>query len=138
MAANTDPIYGLTPQLTMFGAATTGANTAVDGTGTVITLYTAGASGGFMRGIRVKAAGTNSASVMRIFLNNGGSSGTAANNALIGELPLSATTASNNAAIAPEFYWPFNDVIKATYVINVCFGTAGAAGWQATAFAMDY
>jgi hypothetical protein len=138
MTANTAPIYVLTPQTTLFGAATTSANTAVDGTGTVITLYTAGSNGGYVRRIRVKAAGTNAASVMRIFINNGSTTSTAANNCLIGELPLAATTASNSTSIGPDFEYPMNFILKAGYVITVCFGTAGAAGWQAYCEAGDY
>ena len=138
MTANTAPIFGLTPQGPGALAAITGANTAVDGPGTVSTLYTAGTNGGFVRRIRVKGAGTNVASVMRIFINNGSSSGTAANNILWGELPLAATTASNSAAIGPDFEYPMNLVLKAGYVVNVCFGTAGAAGWLPSAETMDY
>lgn len=138
MTANMSPIYVLIPQTTMFGAATTAANTATDGTGTVISLYTAGANGGYVRRIRVKAAGTNAASVLRVFINNGSTTSTAANNTLFGELALSATTASNNAVIGPDFEYPLNLLMKAGYVITVCFGTAGAAGWTAYCEAGDY
>lgn len=138
MTANTAPIYGLTPQNTITAGAITAANTATDGTGTVYTMYTAGANGGYIRRIRVKGVGTNAASVMRIFLNNGSAQGTATNNVLIGELALAATTASNSAAIGPDFEYPLNLVMKAAYVINVCFGTAGAGGWAAFGEAIDY
>ena len=132
MAANTAPVYVLTPNSTI-SAFVTAANTATDGTGTVYTVYTAGANGGVFQGIRVKANGTNAASVMRVFLNNGSSAATTANNALIGELPLAATTGANNAAIGPDFFWPAgNMVLTGSYVINICYGTAGASGWTAT------
>ena len=75
-----------------------------------------------VRRIRVKAAGTNVASVMRVFINNGSTNATAANNAFWGELPLAATTAANNAAIGPDFEYPMNLLMKAGYVVNVCFG----------------
>lgn len=133
MTANTSPIYVLTPKNGM-AAFITGANTATDGTGTVSTIYTAGTDGGVFQGIRVKGNGTNNASVMRVFLNNGSSAATTANNTLIGELPLAATTGSNNAAIGPDYFWPAGNMpIQANYVINVCFGTAGASGWTAVA-----
>lgn len=138
MAANTAPLFGLTSQTGGIAATITAANTATDGTGTVYTVYTAGANGGYVRRIRVKGSGTNSASVMRIFINNGSAQGTAANNSLWGELPLAATTASNNAAIGGDFEYPMNMVLKANYVINVCYATGGAAGWQAICEAMDY
>jgi hypothetical protein len=138
MAANTSPVYVLTPSNGM-ASFITAANTATDGTGTVYTVFTAGASGGVCQGVRVKGNGTNSASVMRIFLNNGSSAATTANNSLIGELTLSATTGSNNAAIGPDFFWPAgNLVVAASYVINVCFATAGASGWTATGLAGSF
>lgn len=131
MAANTNPIYVLTPS-NGIAAGITGANTATDGTGTISTVFTAGANGGILQGIRVKGNGTNAASVMRVFLNNGSAAATAANNALIGELPLAATTGANNAAVGPDSFWPAaNLVMPASYVINICFGTAGASGWTA-------
>lgn len=131
MAANTNPIYVLTPS-NGIASFVTGANTATDGTGTVSTVFTAGSNGGVFQGVRVKANGTNAASVMRIFINNGSSAAVTANNALIGELPLSATTGSNNAAIGPDFFWPAgNLVMPSSYIINVCFATAGASGWTA-------
>jgi|SRR6185369_7233003 len=132
MAANVNPIYVLTPVNGM-ASVITNANTALDGTGTVSTVFTAGSSGGVLQGIRVKANGTNVASVMRIFLNNGGAASAASNNSLIGELPLAASTTTTNAAISPDYFWPGGNMpIAANYLINVCFGTAGAAGWSAT------
>lgn len=132
MAQNTSPVYVLTPNNGL-SAFVTAANTLTDGTGTVYTVYTAGANGGVFQGVRVKGNGTNAASVLRIFLNNGSSAATTANNALIGELPLAATTGSNNAAVGPDFFWPASNlVVAASYVINVCYGTAGASGWTAT------
>ncbi len=138
MVANFAPIYGLTPQTSGIAAAITAANTATDGTGTVYTVYTAGTNGGYIRRIRVKGVGTNAASVMRVFINNGSSQASAANNSLWGELPLPAFTASNSAALGPDLEYPMNMVLKAGYVVNVCYGTAGAAGWQAIGEAMDY
>lgn len=138
MTANTAPIYGLTPQTSFFGAATTAANTATDGTGTVVTIYTAGANGGYLRRLRVKGLGTNVQSVIRIFINNGSTTATAANNCLFAEYTLAATTAANNAAIGPDYEIPMNLVMKAANVITVCFGTAGAGGWQVYAEAIDY
>jgi hypothetical protein len=138
MVANFSPIYGLTPQTGGIAAGVTAANTATDGTGTVSTVYTAGANGGMIRRIRVKGAGTNAASVMRVFINNGSTSTSAANNSLWGELPLPATTAANAAAIGPDLEYPMNVVLKAAYVVNICYGTAGSAGWQAIGEAIDY
>jgi hypothetical protein len=138
MPANIYPI-SIGKPITTVAASTTSANTATDGTGTVILLYTADATyGGYVRGIRVKGLGTNVASVMRVFINNGATNATATNNTLIAELALTATTASNSAIIGSDFYLPLNQVLQAAYKINVCFGTAGAGGWQASAEAADF
>lgn len=115
----------------------TAANTAYDGTGTTLTLYTAGADGGFLEKIRCKALGTNVATVVRIFLNNGSSSGTATNNSLIAEATLPATTASNVAALIP-IEVPLNMRLQAGYVINVAIATAVAAGYSFTAESADF
>ena len=125
----------MTPTNTV-GAAVSGANTAVDGTGTVTTIYTAGAAGGYVRRIRVKANGSVGPSVMRIFLSNGSGTSTAADNSLWGELTLSATTASNSVPIGPDFEYPMNLVLQANWLITVCYGTAG--GYQATVEAMSF
>lgn len=65
MPANTSPIHILTPQGVFVNFAT--ANTARDGTGTIATLYTAGANGGRVEKIRINAAGTTTAGVIRLF-----------------------------------------------------------------------
>ena len=137
MSANLNPIFVGTP-VTGIGTAITAANTATDGTGTVITVFTAGSAGGYVRRLRIKALGTNVASVLRIFVNNGSTQATAANNSLIGEIPLAISTASNVAAIGPDYEYVLNLVLAASYTINVCIGTAAAAGWIVTAEGGSY
>ena len=65
MAAGLTPIFVLTPRATVVNFAT--ANTARDGTGTIATLYTAGANGAYVRTVRVQATVTTTAGVIRIF-----------------------------------------------------------------------
>lgn len=129
MSQNTNPIFVGTPNCSWSGQVTT-ANTAVDGTGTVATIWTAGANGGFLRAIRCKAGGTNVASVARFFLNNGGTNATAANNVLIGELALPATTGSNTVMIGPDLIYSLNRIVPAGYVVSVCIGTTVATWWN--------
>lgn len=128
MAQNNNPIFVGVPNFGI-GTVTTAANTAMDGTGTVITVFTAGANGGYIRRIRVKAQGTCVASVMRVFINNGSSAGTASNNVIWGELTLPASSASNSISVSADYEYPMHLVLPAGYVVNVCFGTAGAGGW---------
>ena len=137
MPANTNPIFTNVPNFGI-GTSTTAANTAFDGTGTTITVFTAGANGGYVRRIRVKALGTNVATVMRIFINNGGVSSSASNNVLWGELTMNASATSTSANCSADYEYPMNLLLPAGYKVNVCFGTAGAAGWIPCAEGGDY
>lgn len=128
MSGNLDPIYSRVADI-QWAVAVTAANTAMDGTGTVTTVFTADATnGGFVRNLRLKAAGTNVASVARVFINNGSTNATAANNVLIDEITLPATTATQTAALVPMDI-PLNFALPPGYVINVTLGTAVSAGW---------
>lgn len=69
MAANTAPIFGLTPVI--WKAAVSTANTARDGTGTISTVGSAGSNGSRIEEIVVKATGDPADSVVTIFLHDG-------------------------------------------------------------------
>lgn len=143
MAANTDPIYTLEPEVANNG--TTGMNQLItaaanDYTGIdadVSLVFTAGANGSFVQRLRFKAGGTNVATVARIYINNGSSPGTATNNQFYGELSLPATTASATVATV-DLDYPMNFAIPATFRIYVGLATAVAAGWVVTPIAGNY
>lgn len=146
MAANTTPIYTLTPNITV-GQTVATANTAKDGTGTVVTVFTAGANGSRVEKIRFRALGTNVATVARIFINNGSTNATAGNNVLFAEMTLAATTLSEVAALAlaeipNQLTVPdgtgFPMVLPMGYKLNVTIGTTVAAGYAITAVGGDY
>lgn len=141
MAANTSPIYLLTPNI-VITAVVTGANTATDGTGTTTLCFTGGTNGSRLDGINFQALGTNAATVARVFVNNGSTPATATNNNMIGDFPMAATTASNSTAIGPSFYWPnslaANKFIPSAYRVYVCYGTAPTGGIVATADGGDF
>lgn len=137
MAANTVPIYPHVPGIG-WATAITAANTAMDGTGTVTTVFTADATdGSWVYEIRLKAAGTNVATVARIFINNGSTNATASNNALFEEITLAATTASNVAALS-TYTIPVNRALPPGYKLHVVLGTAVAAGWIVSVYAGHY
>lgn len=69
MAANTAPIFGLTPVIWKNTVAT--ANTARDGTGTIATIGSAGANGTRIDEITIKATGDPADSVVTVFLFDG-------------------------------------------------------------------
>ncbi len=135
MAANTNPIFTLTPNIG-FGTIIT-QNTAYDGTGTVVGVFTAGTNGSYVSSIVFKATGTNIITVARIFLNNGSTNTVATNNTFIDELTISATTASANSA-TQHFEIPINRQIKAGWVVNVTIGTTVANNIAITCFGGDY
>ena len=128
MAANTAPIFSISGDIEWGATAITTANTAKDGTGTVLTVFTANVDGGFVQRIRFRSAGTNIATVARVFINNGSTNATAGNNILYDEITLAATTLSEVAALA-VYELPLNFALPAGYVLNVTLGTTVAAGY---------
>lgn len=138
MPANNNPIYTLAPDIQWGTTAITAANTAKDGTGTVLTVFTANAvNGGFVQKIRFRAAGTNVATVARVFINNGAANSTPANNILFDEIGLSATTITESGAQVP-FELPLNFALPPGYKLLITLGTAVAAGYYVSVIGGKY
>jgi hypothetical protein len=137
MAANTQPIFSIAGDVEWGATAITTANTAKDGTGTVLTVFTANVDGAFVQRIRFRSAGTNIATVARVFINNGSTNATAANNILYDEITLAATTLSEVAAL-PVYELPLNFALPAGYVLNVTLGTTVAAGYYVSVIGGKY
>ena len=137
MPAGTAPIFAAAPKVNWGTTAITAANTAKDGTGTVLTTFTSGSNGSFVQRIRFRAAGTNVATVARVFINNGSSNATPANNILWDEITLSATTLSETSALS-TYELPLNFGLQASYTIHVTLGTAVSAGYYVTVIGSDY
>lgn len=144
MAANTIPIYSKQGQIQWSGDLKT-ANTAKDGTGTVETIFTAGADGARVERIRLRSLGTNVATVVRIFINNGGSNAVATNNALYAEITVAATTLSETSALLTTNEFPsaadttaFPIVLPPGYKLLATTGTTIAAGIKITAIGSTY
>jgi len=136
--ANTAPVFSLTGNIGWGTTALTAANTAKDGTGTTLTVCTADATNGsFVQRIRFRAAGTNVATVARVFINNGSSSATPGNNILWDEITLSATTLSEVAALA-TYELPLNFVLPAGYKFLIALGTAVSAGYYISVIGGNY
>lgn len=137
MAANTDPIFSKVPKV-QWTNGVTAANTAKDGTGTVDTVFTADAvNGSYLQKLTIRPRGTNVATVLRVFVNNGGDNTVAANNALIAELSLLATTNSEIVSIIGNEV-PLNIPLPPGYRVNVTLGTAVAGGFAIAGFGGDY
>lgn len=104
MAANTTPIFGLTPNTPT--ASIAAANTASDGSGTLVTLFTAGANGSRLDTITFTnaqaTAAASSAMVCRVFVTDTAG----ANPRLISEIAQPAatrTTAAVGAAVSISY-----------------------------------
>jgi hypothetical protein len=136
MAANTNPIYSLSANVNV-GQTITTANTAVDGTGTVVTAFTASSEGSRVEKIKFRSKGTNVATVVRIFINNGSDPTVATNNSLYEELTLPATTISQVAQLLNQEI-TLNLVLPAGYKITVTIGTTVAAGYAITCVGGNY
>lgn len=144
MAANKDPIFGLKGDVsnndgTGMNQLVTAAANDYTGAGANNSLIFTGdaAEGAFIQRIRFKAGGTNTASVARIFINNGSVATTAANNVFYGEISLPGTTAIATAATV-EMDYPMNFALPPGFRIYFGLGTAVAAGWVATVVAAHY
>jgi hypothetical protein len=139
MTMNTAPVFTLNPR-TAWTTITT-ADTSLDGTGAnVAQIFTAGANGSFIQSITAKANTTNATAItsMCVFLNNGSTPSSAANNTLLKEFTLGAVTASNVASTI-NFEFPMNIQIPAGYVVMVSFGTMNAStGFAVTVIGADY
>lgn len=145
MPANNNPIFPKVPK-TSWGKLTT-ANTATDGTGTTVEVFAAGPEGARIDQIKVRPLGTNVATVLRLFVNNGLTPATAANNSLIHEVTMPATTVSQVAALADTNVTitvngsetiPPIQALPPGYKILASIGTAVAAGLQVTVSGGDY
>lgn len=81
---STTPTWVVTPKSPTVQAVT--ANTNRDGTGTIVDFYTAGASGGRVDDVKIKAVGTTTAGMIRFYKKSG------ASYRLIHEVDVSAIT----------------------------------------------
>ena len=138
MPANTSPIFSIAGEIQWAHSVST-ANTTADLTSaTIYAVFTAGANGSYVQKIRFRHTGTNSsATVARIWINNGSTTGTATNNSLWDEITIAANTVSQTAA-AINYELPLNFALPAGYVIYVTIGTAAAGGIDVSVIGGDY
>lgn len=143
MASNTTPIYSKAGQISWSPLIQT-ANIAKNGTGSATVIFTAGADGARVERIRAKAAGTNVATVLRIFINNGSDAETPANNILYAEMTIAATTISEVTTLLTNELPNTTDttafpiVLPAGYKLLATIGTTVAAGLYISAVGSSY
>jgi hypothetical protein len=139
MAANTTPIF--TQAGNFIPARISAANTGSDGSGTLVTLVTAGVDGTRVDGVRFRNAqvtlAASSNMVHRIFLTN--TSGTSPR--LIGEIATAAATRSSSAIGATSIFTFDQPIImKSGQIMSVCQSIYAGAQDQVdvVAYAGDY
>lgn len=136
MPANTVPIFTRTSDVQLAGAVIgTNANTATDGTGANSTrIFTADSTeGSYVQLVRLKAISTIAATVARVFYCSDtgtftpGTTNTAANSTMVGEIGIAAFTASNTVA-SPVYEIPVNMALPPSTKLFITFGTSTGAG----------
>lgn len=131
---NSEPIFSRVADVQWVDNIVTANNTIDITTGTSYLVFTADSTnGGFVRNARVKVnpANNTATTVVRFWLNNGLTTGTSANSAIIGELGLPATTTSATAPQA-DFDYPLNFAMPPGYRLYVTVGTAPGGSSEIT------
>jgi hypothetical protein len=143
MPANVQPIYTRIGDI-QWTTNMVSANTTTDLTsGTTYLAYSADSTnGGYVQRIRFKPinlSGTStSATVARVWLNNGSTTTASTNNTIIDEISLPAVTGSATAAL-PVYEIPLNIALPPGYTIYITLGAASlSAGYRATVFGGKY
>lgn len=140
MAGNTTPIYSKVADWQWVSGITT-ANTSKDLTaGTSYLVFTADATnGGYVKKLRIRHTGVNSlATVLRVFINNGSTTATAANNILFDEIGIATNATVSETSASTNYELSINEALPPGYKIYVTIGTAAAGGLAVTAVAGKY
>ena len=149
MAANTSPIFSLTPNVGTVSITQASANTSSAGGGTVgtdiVKVFTASANGSFVQKIRfmsvATAPTTGVAATLRVFISTVGSGSTTASNTfLIGEVPVPAIASDATTAATNYYDFIINSAIPTGTFILVTQHVAQTANqnWVAVCFGGDY
>jgi hypothetical protein len=139
MAQNTSPIF-LGVAKVNFSDLSTSAVVGTDGIdANVKTVFTANATySSKVEDVYVVHKGTNaSATVVRFWINNGSSAGTATNNTLVYEMTMALNTLTQVAA-STIGVWRANLVLPAGYKILAASGSAISGGMAVTCVGGDY
>ena len=145
MPANTSPIYSIVGATDSVASNNTGlvvgptANTAQDGSGTLVKAFTAGTNGSYVQKIRFRPVLSPAATVCRVFISSSSTTSATAT-WLYDEITLPAVTVSQTAA-SSVFELPLNIALDPSYLLYVTFATStGAAGtgYSVVTIAGDY
>jgi len=125
MAANTTPIFALTPTLNL--AQVTTANPNRDGTGTIVDVVTGATEGTRVDKVYIRATGTTTTGMIRFFLYDG------ANTRLWKEVQVSAVTPSAtveawNSSFATDLIVPTGNKLRASTEKSETFNIIAVGG----------
>lgn len=132
MAANTTPIFTITPQVGRVRIAT--ANAARDGTGTLGAVITGGTNGTRIDRIVITATATTTAGMIRLFIDDG-SNVRAWKEVVVTAITVGAAVAAFTATISSPDSQPLL-VLPSTYILKA--GTHNAESFDVTCSAGDY
>ena len=149
MPANTAPIFSIVGAVDSAASNNTGtvvgptANTAMDGSGTLIKIFTAGANGSYIQKIRFRPVQPSTtgaaATVCRVFISSSSTTSATAT-WLYDEITLPAVTPSNTTAQS-VFELPLNIALDPNYLLYATFGTSTGAtgiGYSVVVIGGDY
>ena len=138
MPGNTAPLYVGTVRCWLSDAVILAANTTLDLTsGTIYLLATGGVNGSRLDRLDLQPIGTNVATVIRLWVNNGQTTATAANNRWWRDYALPGTTTSATVSI-PSVIVELNMVLEASFRLYATLGTTVAAGYHGLVTGGDY
>lgn len=145
MPANTVPIFPVTPKIQWGTVLTADATASKNHDGTAagaVLLFTAGPNGSRIDEIKALPLGTNVASALRIFINNGQPNTTAANNTVYSDTSLPASTINEATGQTEVIVRQPNDnrslVLPPNYKLYATIGTTVAAGWEVVVQGGDF
>lgn len=144
MAANTSPIFILTPNIQwakLDSAPPSGSSHIASGSlGTEVkVVYSASLNGSRIDEVRVISLGTNNPTVVRLFVNNGQDNNTITNNSLIEEVLIAGSTQTEVSALPLEqilFTNGFN--LAPSYRLLAVTSVSQSDGLHITALGGDY
>ena len=141
MPANVQPIYTRLGDIQWSPSAATVSNNTADLTsGTTYLIFTSDTTnGGYVQKIRFKPlpGANSSATVARIWLNNGGSTTTSSNNTLFDEVSLGATIISTTSSLQ-VYEVPMNFAIPPGYRIYITLSATATGGYHITTIGGKY
>ena len=138
MPANTTPIFSIAGDAQWINAVTAN-NTGDLTSGTIYLAFTAGTNGSYLQKIRFRHTGANAAAVVaRVWINNGSTTGTAANNTLFDEITIAANATFTTNAASVNYELPLGFAIPSPYRIYVTIGAGASGGIACTVIGGDY